>query len=77
MGDDPAAGTVVPSGQEAMRTAWSRNLVSVSHLSCQTTLIGHNGTLPEPCPGQAPETHAWGTPRGRGIVNSCGWQVLA
>jgi hypothetical protein len=49
MGDDPAVGTVVPSGHEAMRTGWSRNPVSVARVSCQTNRIGHNDTLPEPC----------------------------
>jgi hypothetical protein len=46
--DAPAAATAVPSGHEAMRTARSRNPVSVARLSGQTTLIGHNDTLPEP-----------------------------
>jgi hypothetical protein len=31
-----------------MRTAWSRNPVPASRLSCQTTRIGHHGTLAEP-----------------------------
>src|SRR4029450_12690552 len=32
-----------------MRTAWSPVPVSASHPSCQTTRIGHHGTLTEPC----------------------------
>jgi hypothetical protein len=48
--DAPAAATVVLSGHEAMRTAWSRHPAAVARLPCQTTLIGHNDTLPAPCP---------------------------
>src|SRR5829696_9850928 len=33
-----------------MRTAWSPVPVPVSRSSCQTTRIGHHGTLTEPCP---------------------------
>jgi hypothetical protein len=32
-----------------MRTAWSLVPVPVSRSSCQTTRIGHHGTLTEPC----------------------------
>ena len=38
-----------------MRTAWSPVPVPVSHPACQTTHIGHHGTLTEPC--QAPTHH--------------------
>src|SRR5215218_8926174 len=32
-----------------MRTAWSPGPVPASRSSCQTTRIGHHGTLTEPC----------------------------
>ena len=36
-----------------MRTAWSLVPVPVSRSSCQTTRIGHHGTLTEPCPAES------------------------